>query len=196
MLHLPTFEHLERLIVNELSTGEMELVRRAYEVAAAAHKEQKRDEGSPYIVHPIRVAASLAGELQIHSPNLICSALMHDVIEDSEITRSEIAGAFGDEVAEVVWLLTKFEDMSLADYLSAIEAAADTGAPIVKLCDRLDNLRYLSHSPKLEKKHRYVRTTEAYYLPMAARTDDYLYMEIGRELERIKEHLNSEKGQF
>jgi (p)ppGpp synthase/HD superfamily hydrolase len=191
MLHLPTFDHLESLVANTLTPDERKLVRKAYDVAATAHKDQTRDEGSPYIVHPIRVASSLPAELQIHSAKLICSALMHDVIEDSEITRGDIAELFGEEVAEIVWLLTKSEDTSLADYLNAIEAAADTGAPVVKLCDRLDNLRYLSHSPKVEKKQRYVRTTESFYLPMAARTNDYLYREICRELEQIKEHLNS-----
>jgi GTP pyrophosphokinase/guanosine-3',5'-bis(diphosphate) 3'-pyrophosphohydrolase len=139
----------------------------------------------------MRVAVSLVDELEIYAPRLVSSALLHDVIEDSPVTRQQIAEMFGEEVAEIVWLLTKFEDVSLPAYLNAIEAASDTGAALVKLCDRLDNLRFLAHSPKAEKKRRYIRTTEAFYLPMAARTNKYLYREISRWLEEARNHVNS-----
>ncbi|HSE98350.1 MAG TPA: hypothetical protein VLD57_08815, partial [Blastocatellia bacterium] len=86
----------------------------------------------------------------------------------------------------IVWLLTKFEDMTLPDYLEAIEAASNTGATIVKLCDRLDNLRFLTHSPKIDKKRRYIRTTEIFYLPMAARTSGYLHGELERCLNEAR----------
>jgi guanosine-3',5'-bis(diphosphate) 3'-pyrophosphohydrolase len=191
VLQNPTFEQLEDSVSSNLTPSERELVRKAYEIAAAAHDGQRRDEGSPYIDHPIRVASSLVNELEIHSSKLICAALMHDVIEDSDTTRSEIADIFGEEIADVVWLLTKLEGVSLSEYLRAIEDAAETGAPIVKLCDRLDNLRYLIHSPKVEKKHRYIRTTEVYYLPMARRTNRYLYQEIAVTLEQIREHVRT-----
>jgi len=179
---------IERLTPN-LDGQEIQEVNRAYEVAADAHSNQTRDEGTPYIVHPVRVAVSLVDELNLFSPTLICSALLHDVIEDSDITREDIASMFDEDVANVVWLLTKLEEVSLPDYLARIEAAANTGAPIVKLCDRLDNLRSVAHTPRLEKKRRYIRTTEALYLPLAARTNGYLFDELKRWLDEARADL-------
>jgi (p)ppGpp synthase/HD superfamily hydrolase len=177
----------------KLSNDELGQVKRAYELALVAHRGQVRDEGAPYIVHPVRVAASLVQEVEVYSPELVCAALMHDVIEDSPITRMEIEAKFGADVARVVWLLTKFEEVSLKDYLDAIEAAASTGAPLVKLCDRLDNLRYLGGSPSRQKKHRYIRTTETYYLPMAQRTNRYLYDELDLALARVRADVESSR---
>lgn len=191
MVYTRDFAYLEERLITNLNEAELKTVQRAYEVAEQAHAGQMRDEGTSYIVHPVRVAVSLVDELKIHSPELICSALLHDVIEDSPTTRAELAAMFGDEVAHIVWLLTKFEEVSLADYLAAIEEASETGAPIVKLCDRLDNLRFISHSPKREKKYRYVYTTEKYYLPMAARTSEYLHNELTRSLDDLKIYLET-----
>lgn len=189
MIYERDYEYLAGRLSPHLSPEELATVRRAYEVAENAHRGQMRDEGTPYIVHPVRVAVSLADELEIYSPQLICGALMHDVIEDSPATREEITEIFGEEIAHIVWLLTKFEDVSLPAYLQAIEEAADTGAPLIKLCDRLDNLRFLAHSPRAEKKRRYIRTTEAFYLPLAARTNRYLYDELHRWLEEARRHV-------
>jgi guanosine-3',5'-bis(diphosphate) 3'-pyrophosphohydrolase len=191
MTYERTYDYLAERLQPHLSDDEITQVRLAYEMAEAAHEGQMRDEGTPYIVHPVRVAVSLVDELEIYSPRLVSGALLHDVIEDSPITRQQIAELFGEEVARIVWLLTKFDDVSLPAYLNAIEAASDTGAAIVKLCDRLDNLRFLAHSPKFEKKRRYIRTTEAFYLPMAARTNKYLYDEISRWLEEARNHVKA-----
>jgi (p)ppGpp synthase/HD superfamily hydrolase len=184
------FEYLVARLMPQLGEEQIALTRRAYEVAQAAHSGQKRDEGAPYIVHPVRVAVSLVDELGIYSPKLICSALLHDVIEDSDVSREDITRVFDEEIAEIVWLLTKLEGVSLAEYLARIEAAADTGAPLVKLCDRLDNLRSVVHSPKLEKKRRYIRTTEELYLPLAARTNRYLHDELSRWLEEARSQVD------
>ncbi len=189
MIYEGTYERLSELLEPHLGEREMAYVRLAYDTAERAHTGQRRDEGFPYIVHPLRVAISLAGELDVYSPEMISAALLHDVIEDSDTTRGQIAEMFGEQVARLVWLLTKLDEVSLPDYLAAIEEAAETGAPIVKLCDRLDNLRFVTHSPKLEKKLRYVRTTEMYYLPMAERTNPYLYEELSRALEATRIHV-------
>jgi GTP diphosphokinase / guanosine-3',5'-bis(diphosphate) 3'-diphosphatase len=196
MIYERNYEYLAERLAPRLASEELAIVRRAYEVAESAHEGQMRDEGTPYIVHPVRVAVSLADELDIYSPVLIAGALMHDVIEDSPVTREEIAEMFGEQIAEIVWLLTKFDYVSLPAYLAAIEAAAPTGAPIVKLCDRLDNLRFLAHSPKYEKKRRYIRTTEQRYLPMAARTNKYLYDELRRLLEEARNHVKTVEPEF
>src|SRR5690242_20165150 len=89
------FEHLTALLAERLGEEDLGLVRRAYEVARAAHEGQLRDEGTPYIIHPIRVATLLVEELHNYSTHLICAALLHDVIEDSDITRKQIARMFG-----------------------------------------------------------------------------------------------------
>lgn len=191
MVYERTYTYLAGRLSPHLSDGDLGLVRRAYDLAERAHAGQMRDEGTPYILHPVRVAVSLVDELYIYSPRLVCGALLHDVIEDSPVTRSEIAAGFGEEIAEIVWLLTKFEDVSLPAYLAAIEAAPSTGAPIVKLCDRLDNLRFLAHSPRAEKKRRYIRTTEQHYLQMAARTNRYLFDELRRWLEEARLHVSA-----
>lgn len=189
MIYEPNYEYLAEKLIPHLNGTELGLVRRAYEVAESAHAGQMRDEGTPYIVHPLRVAVSLADELEIYSPTLIASALMHDVIEDSPVTRAQIAEMFGDQIAKIVWLLTKLDTVSLPAYLAAIEAAGQTGAPLVKLCDRLDNLRFLAHSPRYEKKRRYIRTTEQHYMPMAARTNQYIHDEMKRLLEEARSHV-------
>lgn len=185
------FEYLIERVTPQLDAGQIARVYRAYEVAHEAHTGQTRDEGTPYIVHPIRVAVSLVDELNLYSPTLICSALLHDVIEDSDITREDVARMFGEEIAEVVWLLTKLEEVRLSEYLARIEAAAHTGAPLVKLCDRLDNLRSVVHTPRLEKKHRYIRTTEDLYLPLAARTNRYLHDELLRWLDAARKDVET-----
>lgn len=183
------FEYLLARLTEQIDEGGIASVRRAYEVAQAAHSGQVRDEGSPYIVHPVRVALSLVDELNLFSPRLICSALLHDVIEDSDVTRTDVARMFDEQIAEIVWLLTKLEDVSLREYLARIEAAAETGAPLVKLCDRLDNMRSVVDTPSLAKKRRYIRTTEELYLPLAARTNKYLHNELRRSLEEARNQL-------
>jgi len=183
-------EYLIERLTPKLDGQQIQRVNRAYEVAADAHSNQTRDEGTPYIVHPVRVAVSLVDELNLFSPTLICSALLHDVIEDSDINREDIARIFDEEIANIVWLLTKLEEVTLPEYLARIEAAAATGAPIVKLCDRLDNLRSVAHTPRLEKKRRYIRTTEALYLPLAARTNSYLFDELKRWLDEARADLS------
>jgi len=177
------FEHLCQSLGTRLNTDELSMVGRAYEMARSAHDGQMRDEGTPYILHPIRVATVLSEELALYSCELTCAALLHDVVEDSDVTRDEIEAEFGHTVARIVWLLTKLPEVSLPAYLAAIERASDIKAPVVKLCDRLDNLRFLMRSPKAEKKRRYIKTTEQYYLPIAARTNKYLHDQLQLALE-------------
>jgi GTP diphosphokinase / guanosine-3',5'-bis(diphosphate) 3'-diphosphatase len=189
------FRDLSERLGSELTATELALVGKAFEFAREAHAGQMRDEGTPYIVHPVRVAATLVNELCLFTPRLVCAALLHDVIEDSATTRQQIAELFNEEIAEVVWLLTKLEEVTLAEYLSEIEARSETGAPIVKLCDRLDNLRFLTCSPRTEKIQRYIRTTEAYYLPMAARTNAYVHDQMGLMLNLARIHLEEVSSQ-
>ncbi len=201
MVYERTYDHLADALAPRLDAEAIALIRRAYDLAAAVHATQMRDEGTPYILHPLRVAMVLVEELDITTPALICSALLHDVIEDSPdyyargpVTREDIALGFGEEIAEIVWLLSKFDDVTLPAYLAAIEAAASTGAPLVKLCDRLDNLRSIVRSPKVDKIRRYIRTTEIFFLPMARRMNRYLYQELTHLLEAARRHLETITG--
>lgn len=201
MIYERTYDHLAAALAPHLDAEQMAMVGRAYELAETVHRRQMRDEGTPYILHPLRVAMSLVEELNIRRPALICAALLHDVIEDSPdycpdgpVTRADIAAGFGEEIADIVWLLSKFDDVTLPAYLAAIEAAAETGAPVVKLADRLDNLRFLAHSPRIDKIRKYIRTTEIFYLPMAARTNAYLCDELARLIEAARRHLESLTG--
>jgi GTP diphosphokinase / guanosine-3',5'-bis(diphosphate) 3'-diphosphatase len=189
------FEYLLTRLASRVKPEELGKVREAYELARDVHSNQRRDEGAPYIVHPVRVALCLIDELRVYSPKLICSALLHDVIEDSDdhrlITKKQLTEQFDEGIAQIVWLLTKLEHVSLRDYLNRIEEASETGAPIVKLCDRLDNMRSVIDSPKLEKKRRYIRTTEELYLPLAQRTNHYLHSELHHCLEQARSQVES-----
>ena len=196
MVYECTYDELAAALAPHLDADDLSTIRRAYELAAAVHATQMRDEGTPYILHPLRVARALAEELRVTRPALISAALLHDVIEDSPdyyargaVTRTDIAAEFGAEVAEIVWLLSKFADVTLPAYLAAIEERAATGAPLVKLCDRLDNLRSIVRSPKVDKIRRYIRTTEIFFLPMAARTNAYLHKELTRLVAEARRHL-------
>ena len=83
MVYECTYDDLAIALAPRLDAEQLALIRRAYEMAEAVHATQMRDEGTPYIVHPLRVARALVAELEITRPVLICSALLHDVIEDS-----------------------------------------------------------------------------------------------------------------
>lgn len=185
------FEHLFQSLGPHLRADELDMVQNAYDLARVAHAGQTRDEGTPYILHPVRVATVLSDELGLYSSELACAALLHDVIEDSDVTREQLRLEFGNTVARIVWLLTKLPEVSLPRYLAAIEEASDIKAPVVKLCDRLDNLRFLMRSPKAEKKRRYIKTTEQYYLPLAARTNPYLYDQLRSALELARTSASS-----
>ena len=118
----------------------------------------------------------------IHSSNGYKPNIADDVIRDVTAYSRFLSAALGLRIGN------HYDEQGIDEI-----AASDTGAPIVKLCDRLDNLRFLAHSPKAEKKRRYIRTTTDYYLPMAARTNKYLYDEISRWLEEARSHVRDER---
>jgi guanosine-3',5'-bis(diphosphate) 3'-pyrophosphohydrolase len=163
-----------------------ELTRRAYPLAVEAHIGQMRQEGTPYVVHPLRVALLLAGR-GWRDDELLAAALLHDVVEDSAVTREGIAAQFGEAVADWVQVLTKpakaerqhdWED----HYYAAIEAAP-LQARLIKCADRLDNLRLIAFRGA-EKATSYRVETRERVLPIAAITDATFYNEL--------EHLSHE----
>lgn len=151
------------------------LVRNAYAIARAAHEGQKRNSGEPYIDHPVAVANILL-DLRM-DPASISAALLHDVVEDTPITKEQIAQFFGDEVAHLVDGVTKLtvlenqtkEDAQANSYRKMFIAMADDPRVVlVKLADRLHNMRTIGPMSQ-ESQRRNARETLDIYAPLAHR---------------------------
>lgn len=153
-------------------------VREAYGVAQQAHAGQQRKEGTPYIVHPLRVALILAEERGITEPDVLVTALLHDVVEDSAVEHDDVRERFGLRVAEWIEWLTK-PPVGDGDKVARDERyfAAFLGdnvpeaARLVKLADRLDNVRYLYVWGNPAGSRRYRAETRRWLVPLAEKTD-------------------------
>ena len=155
--------------------GDAELVRRAYAYAAEAHEGQRRVSGGPYIEHPAAVAVLLA-QLGM-DPATIAAAMLHDVPEDTARTSDDIRREFGDEIARLVEGVTKLSQFSgkSSDEHQAenirkmfLAMADDLRVVVIKLADRLHNMRTLGAMP-IEKQHRIAKQTMEIYAPLAHR---------------------------
>jgi len=155
----------------------VQILTSAYKTAYDAHSGQTRDQGTPYFEHPVAVANILLDELNISDPELICSALLHDVLEDSDLTYEQVKTQFGARIADIVQSVTKNKDESQEQYLNKIKQAGEPSI-LLKLADRLDNLRSLPLSPKESKQSKYRQNTRAYYLPLAKRFNSYFYSQM------------------
>lgn len=174
-----------------------DLVNRAYVYAMKAHGSQTRASGDPYFSHPLEVAGILT-EMKLDTAS-ICTALLHDTVEDTGATLEEIEKLFGKEIARLVDGVTK---LSKIEFQSAQEKQAenfrklvlamseDIRVLLVKLADRLHNMRTLHHIPKPEKRRRIGLETLEIYAPLAERIGVH---KIKEELEDISfEALNPE----
>ncbi|NBO10175.1 MAG: bifunctional (p)ppGpp synthetase/guanosine-3',5'-bis(diphosphate) 3'-pyrophosphohydrolase, partial [Methylophilaceae bacterium] len=158
-----------------LKTKDIHQIWEAYRFGDAAHAGQTRKSGEPYITHPVSVALILAG-LHLDTPTII-AALLHDVVEDTGITKQEVSDKFGSQVAELVDGLSKLDKI---EFQSATEAQAenfrkmllamsqDVRVILVKLADRLHNMQTLGVM-KPEKRRRIARETLEIYAPIANR---------------------------
>ena len=158
-----------------LKPADIEQVWEAYRFGDAAHEGQMRKSGEPYITHPVSVALILAS-LHLDTPTII-AALLHDVVEDTGITKEEVDEKFGAQVAELVDGLSKLDKI---EFQSATEAQAenfrkmllamsqDVRVILVKLADRLHNMQTLDVM-KPEKRRRIARETLEIYAPIANR---------------------------
>jgi GTP pyrophosphokinase/guanosine-3',5'-bis(diphosphate) 3'-pyrophosphohydrolase len=155
-------------------TADEALLNRAYVYAMRMHGAQKRASGDPYFAHPIEVAGILT-EYRLDSAAIV-TALLHDVIEDTSADRAEIAGLFGEEVAELVEGVTKLSRLELQSeharqaenlrkFILAI--SKDVRVLLVKLADRLHNMRTLGFIENQEKRERIARETIDIYAPLA-----------------------------
>jgi len=149
---------------------------KAYNFALKAHKDQKRDEGSPYIIHPVAVANILT-ELKLDSAT-ITTGLLHDTIEDTYATYETIKSEFGDEVADLVEGVTKLSVFeNTADVNSKVEnfrklilaTSKDIRVLLVKIADRLHNMRTIKAITNEEKRQRIAQETMEIYAPLADR---------------------------
>ena len=168
------YELIDRVKQYNPTTNE-DLLNRAYVYAMRAHGEQKRDSGDPYISHPLEVAAILT-DLKLDDAT-IAAALLHDTIEDTDATRAEIDRLFGHEIGRLVEGLTKLKRLDLvskeakqAENLRKLllAIADDVRVLLIKLADRLHNMRTLSHRPP-EARRRTAEETLDIYAPLAGR---------------------------
>src|SRR5512133_2107846 len=158
-----------------LPEEQQRLLRRAWSVGAAAHAGQTRRSGEPYITHPVAVAAVLA-EQRVDVETLI-AAILHDTLEDTPLARSTIAGEFGETVAELVDGVTKLDKLQFQDRQEAaaesfrkmlLAMARDLRVILIKLADRLHNMRTLgAQTPEARK--RIAHETLEIYAPIAQR---------------------------
>ena len=177
----PTIEALSQALARYVTDQEIAVVRRAHAFAERAHGDQKRLTGDPYIVHPLSAAVSCA-ELQLDLAT-VQAALLHDVKEDCGVTDAQLVAEFGQEVARLVDGVTKLgaiewgspserpgEEAVQAENLRRmfVAMAEDVRVVIVKLADRLHNMRTLDALPA-EKQRQVAQETMEIYAPLAAR---------------------------
>ena len=154
---------------------------KAYEVARKAHAGVTREEGTPYIHHPARVCATLIKTGGITDIDVLNAALLHDVVEDSPLTVSDIKHQFGGRTAGFVELLTKPSSSAFSSkeecnrFQAQRLAAAPREVRMVKVADRLDNVGDLHLLPPNGKMSRYLKDTRENYLPLAQDTSDALH---------------------
>ena len=158
-----------------LPEPQMTRVLRAYEMGARAHLGQARKSGEPYITHPVAVAGILA-ELGLDAETII-AAILHDTLEDTALGRAELAGEFGETVADLVDGVTKLDKMRFSNRQEAdaesfrkmlLAMARDIRVILIKLADRLHNMRTLG-AKDLPARHRIARETLEIYAPIAQR---------------------------
>ena len=158
-----------------LPEAQVAQVLRAYEIGAAAHAGQERKSGEPYITHPVAVAGILA-ELGLDAETII-AAILHDTLEDTELSREGLAGEFGEVVAELVDGVTKLDKMRFGTRQEAdaesfrkmlLAMARDIRVILIKLADRLHNMRTLGAKDSASRR-RIARETLEIFAPIAQR---------------------------
>ena len=177
--YLRQFELVDLVREYDPSVNEA-LLNKAYVFSVKAHGQQKRHSGDPYYAHPIEVAGILAGlHLDVAS---ICTALLHDVLEDTDTTYDDLVREFSPEIAELVKGVTKLGQVEMSRPNASRERAQaenlqkfvlamskDVRVLLVKLCDRLHNMRTLHHHPRQASRERISKETLEIYAPLARR---------------------------
>ncbi len=202
------YRNLLKCIKGTLSQEDQDNIRLAYEMAVKAHSAQRRKSGEPYILHPIAVAQICVEEIGLGPTAVIC-ALLHDVVEDTDITLKEIEETFGERIAKIVDGLTKLDsaynvDVPQAENFKKVLSTLveDVRVVLIKMADRLHNMRTLGSMLK-HKQLKIAAETTYIYAPLAHRlglyniktefqdlcmkiTDPENYHEIARKLKETK----------
>lgn len=176
---LRKYRALLRALKPKLKPGDKEQVRAAFEIAVEAHKDMRRKSGEPYILHPIAVATICVEEIGLGVRSTIC-ALLHDTVEDTDVTLDAIQREFGSEIAKIVDGLTKIAnviDTNLSQQAEnfrkiLLTLTDDPRVILIKLADRLHNMRTLE-SMKREKQLKIASETVYVYAPLAHRMGLY-----------------------
>jgi GTP diphosphokinase / guanosine-3',5'-bis(diphosphate) 3'-diphosphatase len=157
------------------------MVRKAFRLAVEAHKDMRRRSGEPYVYHPLEVATIAAGEIGLGRTSIIC-ALLHDVVEDTEYKLSDISAMFGDQIARIIDGLTKIDTMVEDSDVQSLQAenfrkvlltlSYDVRVILIKLADRLHNMRTLDSMPPV-KQWKIASETSYLFAPLAYRLGLY-----------------------
>jgi len=203
------FNKLLATVHENRPADDLDVIRMAWAFCLQQHEGQKRASGEPYIIHPLEVAQVLA-ELKMDS-TAIAAGLLHDAVEDTNVTSPEIAKRFGDQVAHIVEGVTKLDKIKFAnreDHQAEnirkmlLAMVTDVRVVIIKLADRLHNMRTLEHL-KPEKQQKIARETLDIYAPLAHRlgmgklrgeledlafryTDPYAYEQVSTEVDALR----------
>lgn len=163
---------------------------KAYTSAKKAHAKQKRDDGTPYILHPLRAMVCLMGECGVADVDTLCGAILHDVIEDTPLTNDSIARDFGQKVARLVQNVTRPRPTTEDDEIIRKDKAQkflaimamDEKTRMVKCADVLDNVRSWPNIPcdsmAQKKLPRWHEEIKKYALPLAQKTHPVLFAEL------------------
>ncbi len=185
-------EAYDKLIASYLNTRhrkKVDLITKAFNFARQAHKGVRRLSGEPYIMHPIAVAQIVCSDIGLGSTS-ICSALLHDVVEDTDYTVEDIENMFGAKIAQIVDGLTKISGGIFGDQASAqaenfkkllLTMSEDIRVILIKIADRLHNMRTLDSQPA-NKQYKIAGETQYLYAPLAHRLGLY---KIKSELENL-----------
>ncbi len=176
---LKRYKSLLRSIRHELTSEQKKTIRAAFDLALDAHKDMRRKSGEPYIYHPIAVARIAAQEIGLGTTSIVC-ALIHDVVEDSDYTIEDIKRKFGEKTSRIVDGLTKIKEVF--DHTDSMQAenfrkmlltlSDDVRVILVKLCDRMHNMRTLD-SMSRKNQLKIASETLFLYAPLAHRLGLY-----------------------
>jgi len=169
------FDALLKLVHANRPTEDLSLIRKAWEFCVNHHEGQMRASGEPYIVHPLQVAEVLA-EMKMDS-TAIAAGLLHDSVEDTPATNEEVQAGFGDQVAHIVEGVTKIDKIQFANREDRqaenvrkmlLAMVSDVRVVLIKLADRLHNMRTLEHLQP-DRREAIARETQDIYAPLAHR---------------------------
>jgi len=212
------YRHLLRSIHSDMDEEDSRNIRQAYELAVQAHSLQRRKSGEPYILHPIAVARICAEEIGL-GPTAIVAALLHDVVEDTDVTLEAIEEQFGERIARIVDGLTKLDSAYNAESPQAENfkkvlstLVDDVRVVLIKMADRLHNMRTLG-SMAHHKQLKIAAETSYIYAPLAHRlglysvrtefldlcmkvTEPEAYKEVAHKLQETKSERESYIEEF